>query len=137
MAAAKKQKSKVATVPAHQGTSKGRLKVHAGAFVHDEAFNEEIHDLGPWVETPKSSRVSAFRYDYLNRALQVRWRNNSNHGYIYLEVPHEEYRGMTRIASKGRFVNNHLNGYDYRLMTPDELQAASNSQRQQLTSRVR
>lgn len=132
---AKKQSMKTASVPGQQ--HRQRQKVHAGAFVHDEAFDEEAHDLGPWVETPKSSRVSAFRYDYLNRALQVTWRNNSNHGYIYLEVPHEEYRGMTRIASKGRFVNNHLNSYEYRLMTPDELQAASNSQRQQLTSRVR
>jgi hypothetical protein len=114
-----------------------RLKVHAGAYTHDEAFNEEQHDLGPWVETAKSTRVSAFRYDYLNRALQVTWRNNTNHGYIYLGVDREVYRSMTRIASKGRFVNSTLNGYEYRVMWPDEVQALSNANRQALTSRVR
>lgn len=133
MAATKKPK--VATVPV--GAGRSRQKVHAGAFVLDEAFNEDQHDLGPWVETPKSSRVSSFRYDYLNRALQVTWRNNTNHGYIYLEVPYEAYRSMARAASKGRFVNSSLNGYGYRLMTPDEVQAVSNSARSGLTSRVR
>ena len=133
MAASKKPK--IAKVPSSQART--RQKVHAGAFVHDEAFNEEQHDLGPWVETPKSSRVDAFRYDYLNRALQVTWRNHSNHGYIYLGVPYEGYRSMARAASKGRFVNSSLNGYEYRLMTPDEVQADSNSERSGLTSRVR
>jgi hypothetical protein len=44
---------------------------------------------------------------------------------------------MARAASKGRFVNSSLNGYEYRLMTPDEVQADSNSERSGLTSRVR
>lgn len=132
--AAKKAKPKIAKVPST--SARTRQKVHAGAFVHDEAFDIEQHDLGPWIETPRSSRVDAFRYDYLNRALQVTWRNNSNHGYIYLEVPYERYKSMARAASKGRYVNNALNGFEYRLMTPDELQAPSNSQRSALTSRV-
>jgi hypothetical protein len=126
----------IATVPATM-KQQGRQKVHAGAYVLDEAFNEEAHDLGPWIETPKSSRVEAFRYDYLNNALQVTWRNNNNHGYIYLEVPYEAYRSMARVSSKGRYVGVIDKQYDYRLMTPDELQAASNSERQSLTSRVR
>lgn len=116
--------------------SKTRQKVHAAATILDEAFDEAQHDLGPWVETARSSRVAAFRYDYLNHALQVTWRNNTNHGYVYLEVPYEGYRSMARAASKGRYVNT-LNGYDYRLMTPDEVQANSNPERRALTSRAR
>jgi hypothetical protein len=121
-----------------KGASKQtRQKVHAGAFVHDEAFNEEQHDLGPWTNAPKSSRVDSYRYDYLNHALQVTWRNGKNHGYIYLEVPYEGYRSFARAASKGRYVNSSLNSYAYRLMTPDEVQADSNSERGPLSSRVR
>jgi hypothetical protein len=119
------------------GPGQTRLKVHAGAFVHDEAFNEEQHDLGPWTQAPKSTRVDTYRYDYLNRALQVTWRNGKNHGYVYLGVPYEGYRSFARAASKGRYVNSSLNGYDYRLMTPDEVQADSNSERGPLNSRVR
>jgi hypothetical protein len=69
-----------------------RQKIHAGRYVHDEAFNEDRHDLTAWIETPASSRVSGFRYDHMNQALQVSWRNNSNHGYIYLDVPYESFR---------------------------------------------
>jgi hypothetical protein len=130
---AKKQSMKTAKVAGQQRGQ--RQHIHAGAYVLDEAFNEEAHDLGPWVETPRSTRVSAFRYDYLNNALQIIWRNGGP-AYIFLEVPYERYRSMARAASKGRFVNTGL-GPPYRHMTPDELQAASNSQRQQLTSRVR
>ena len=132
MATRKKAVPKVAKV-----SSRTRRKVHAPATILEEAFDEKAHDLGPWMETPKSTRVSAFRYDFHNRALQVTWRNNSNHGYIYLSVPYENYKSMARAASKGRFVNTSLNGFDYRLMTPDEVQAESNSERSALTSRVR
>lgn len=115
----------------------GRKKVHAGTYVHDEAYNQFQHDLGPWAETPVSSRVSRYRYDYMNRALQVQWRNNKNHGYIYLDVPYEGYRSFARVASKGKFVNSSLNLYDYRLMTTDEVEAPSNERRSTLSSRVR
>jgi len=114
-----------------------RLKVHAGKYVHDEAFNEEQHDLGPWTHAPASTRVDAYRYDYQNQALQVTWRNGKNHGYVYLQVPYEGYRSFARAASKGRYVNSSLNGFDYRLMTPDEVQADSNAERGPLGSRVR
>jgi len=117
-------------------TKRTRQKVHAASTILEEAFDVDQHDLGPWVETPRSTRVQAFRYDHLNRALQVTWRNNSNHGYIYLGVPYEGYRSFARAASKGRYVNT-LSGYEYRLMTPDEVQASSNPERQALTSRVR
>jgi len=82
--------------------------------------------------------VRAFRYDHLNRALQVTWRNNNNHGYIYEGVPYETYRSFARAASKGRYVNM-LTGGDrsYRVMTPDEVQAPSNPERKGLSSRVR
>ena len=128
------RKQQVASVKGKGGSE--RKKVHAGTYVHDEAYNEDRHDLSPWAETPKSSRVSRYRYDYQNSAIQVQWRNNKNHGYIYLEVPVEGYQAFARAASKGKHINFPLNTYDYRLMTSDEVQAPSNSERG-LTSRVR
>lgn len=125
----------VAKVPGTQ--SRTRQKVHVGAYVHDEAYDKDRHDLTAWMETPKSSRVSAFRYDHMNQALQVTWRNNANHGYIYQDVPYERYRSFARAASKGRYVNSSLNGFEYRLMTPDEVEANSNPDRPGITSRLR
>jgi hypothetical protein len=128
----------VAKVASVRGSRKGQTeKVHAGKYIHDEVYEGGRHDLTEWVETPASSRVQAFRYDHMNRALQVTWRNNTNHGYIYLEVPYESYRSFARVASKGKYVNSTLNGFDYRLMDPDEVQAASNPERPGITSRVR
>jgi hypothetical protein len=125
---------KVAKVAGKGGSAK--KKVHAGTYVHDEAYNVDQHDLSPWAETPSSSRVSRYRYDHLNNAIQVQWRNNKNHGYIYLEVPYEGYRSFARAASKGKRINSDLNSYSYRLMSPEELDAPSNDNRG-LTSRVR
>lgn len=129
-------KPKVAHVPGSQAGV--RKKVHAGAYTLDEAFNEEAHDLGPWVETPKSSRVEAFRYDYHNNALQMRWRDGGP-SYIYLEVPYEGYRSFVRSASKGRYINFAADGNlgNYRRMTPEEESAPSNAERRALTSRAR
>lgn len=125
---------KVAKVAGKGGSVK--KKVHAGTYVHDEAYNVDQHDLSPWTETPNSSRVSRYRYDYLNDAIQCQWRNQKNHGYIYLEVPYEGFRSFARAASKGRHINSTLNSYEYRLMSPEELDAPSNDNRG-LTSRVR
>jgi KTSC domain len=94
-------------------------------------------DLGPWAHTPSSSRVEAYRYDYLNRATQVTWRNNKNIGYIYEDMPYEAFRSFARAASKGKHINASLNGFPYRLMDPDEVQAPSNERRTGLQSRVR
>ena len=113
-----------------------RKKVHAGAYVLDEAFDEAAHDLGPWIETPKSTRVSAFRYDYHNNAIQVEWRNGGP-AYIYLEVPYEGFRSFARAASKGRAINSNLDNFGYRKMTPEEESAPSNAERRAITSRVR
>ena len=124
----------IASVEGKGGSRK--KKVHAGTYVHDEAYNVDQHDLGPWAETPASTRVSRYRYDHLNRAIQVQWRNNKNHGYIYLEVPYEGMRSFARAASKGRHINASLNNYEYRLMSPEELDAPSNDSRG-LTSRVK
>ena len=124
---------KISKVPGQQRA--GRKKIHAGAYVHDEAFDEEAHDLGPWIESPQSSRVESFRYDYLNNALQVTWRNGGP-SYIYLEVPYEGYRSMARAASKGRYVTN-LESYGYRKLRPEEEGAPSNAERRALTSRAR
>jgi hypothetical protein len=125
---------KVSTVPGQQQHL--RKKIHAGAYSLDEAFNEEAHDLGPWVETPKSTRVAAFRYDYHNSAVQVTWRNGGP-SYIYLEVPYEGFRSFVRAASKGKHINAALDNFGYRRMTPEEEHAPSNAERRAPMSRAR
>ena len=100
-------------------------------------YDTQKHDIGPWVSTVGSTRVSRYRYDYINRALQVQWRNNLNQGYIYLGVPYEEFRSFARLASKGRGVNSHLNNFEYRPMTDDEVGAPSNMNRSAGISRAR
>lgn len=102
-----------------------------------KSYDHEKHDLSPWSETPGSSRVSRYRYDYINQSLQVQWRNNANQGYVYFDVPYESYRGFSRLASKGKGVNSHLNGFEYRQMTSDEVGAPSNEFRRGATSRAR
>lgn len=93
-------------------------------------------DMGPWTDTPSSTRVSRFRYDHANRMLQVQWTNQKNHGYLYGDMTYEEYRSFARAVSKGKRVNSHLNGKPYRLLDPDELAAGTNVQRRGVTSRV-
>lgn len=95
------------------------------------------HDLGPWIETPSSSRVSRFRYDHLQRALQVQWRNNKNDGYLYQNVDYEGYRSFARVASKGKHINSTLNNYEYRPMEVHEYDAPSNENRRGIGSRLR
>jgi hypothetical protein len=105
-------------------------KVHTGRFVNDEAYDENTHDFGPWVMTPKSTRVGGFRYDFLNKAIHVQWTGKGlSRTYMYMEVPYEIYRSMVRIASKGKFINSTLNNFDYRPATPDEVDAPSNDER--------
>lgn len=111
---------------------KGRRKVHAGTYVHDEAYDIDQHDCGPWIEV-NSSRVGAIRYDYQNRAVQVLWMGKpDSKGYIYLDVPYERFRSFIRSSSKGKFINSAMNSYEYRLMTPDELDAPSNDTRSRM-----
>jgi hypothetical protein len=108
-------------------TGKGQTtnrKVHAGRYVHDEAYDEEQHDCGPWIEV-NSTRVTAIRYDYQNRAVHVTWPR-SNTPYIYLDVPYERFRSFIRASSKGKYINAAMNAYEYRAMTPDEIDAPSN-----------
>lgn len=94
-----------------------------------EGYDAFKTDLGPWIESPNSSRVSRYRFDYHNRALQVQWQNNKNHGYIYRDMDYEDFRGFVRAISKGQRVNSHLNQFEYDLMSPDEVDAPSNTRR--------
>ena len=96
------------------------------------------HDCSPWSHVSSSSRVSAYRYDYANRALQVQWENGLNHGYVYgidEDLDYETYRRFAYAVSKGKSVNRILNDFSYDLMTSDEVSAPSNSTRKGLQSR--
>jgi hypothetical protein len=89
-------------------------------------------DLGPWAE-PASTRVKAYRYDYLKQEIQVTWVNNNNPGYAYENVDYEGFRRFARVVSKGKHINSALNGGGYRRLTPDEVQAPSNRNRRAVT----
>jgi KTSC domain len=103
----------------------GNKKVHAGTYVHDAAYDIDRHRCGPWIEVG-SSRVDAIRYDYENNAVQVLWAGKARErGYIYLDVPYERFRSFVRAASKGKYINSAMNAYEYRQMTPEELDAPS------------
>jgi hypothetical protein len=104
-------------------------KLHAGIYVHDEAYDIDQHDCGPWIGV-NSTRIDSIRYDYQNRAVQVTWANKPRErGYVYLDVPYERFRSFIRAASKGKYVNRAMNSYEYRQMTPDELDAPTNDKR--------
>jgi hypothetical protein len=94
------------------------------------------HDLGPWIETPRSTRVSRFRFDHLQRQLQVQWTNGRGPGHIYENVDYEGYRAFARVASKGKHVNSTLNGKVYRKMEGEE-EFPSNEKRKGIGSRLR
>ena len=103
-----------------------------------DTFGETLRaDLGPWAETPSSTRVASFRYDYLNRETQVTWRNQKNPGYAYSEMGYEDFRRFARAVSKGKYINRVLNGFPYRPMTPDEAALPSNRERRMGVSRSR
>ena len=107
--------------------STGNKKVHAGRYVHDEAYDEAKHDMGPWIGV-NSTRVASIRYDYMNRAVQVTWQRGGR-PYVYLDVPYERFRAFIRSSSKGKYVSSAMNGFDYRPATPDELDAPTNEER--------
>lgn len=93
-------------------------------------------DCGPWYMVPQrgrsdppgrgSTRVARFRYDYGNQVVQVRWSNEakpySNNGYLY-DGGYEEFRRLIRITSKGKHINDPMNGFTYRPMNPGEYDA--------------
>ena len=109
-----------------------------------ESYESIRMDLGPWIETPNSSRVARYRYDYLNDSMQVEWTNGirsqsgpssptAHHATIYgaladggTPIDYEGFRRFARAVSKGRAVNSILNGFGYRGVSVDEIQASSN-----------
>jgi KTSC domain len=129
MASKKKDPFKI---PNKGGSEK--LKVSVARAQTDVRF-----DCGPWIYTPKSTRVEAFRYDYANRAVHVTWTNHhpSSNGHIYREVPYEGFRSMVRAVSKGKQINRSLNSFDYGHISDDELGAPSNEKRGVPGSRAR
>ena len=121
--------------------AKRKVAAEQGNLFDEEAYAGveagSQHDLGPWIETASSSRVSRFRFDHLQRQLQVQWRNNKNHGYLYENVDYEGYRRFARVASKGKHINSVLNGFSYREMFVSEVEAPSNDKRRGVGSRIR
>ena len=103
----------------------------------DTSGEEVRSDFGPWAETPASSRVRSYRYDYMNQATQVTWRNNKNPGYVYEGMEYEQFRAFARAASKGKYINSTLNGFSYRPCDATEISLPSNSRRRGPTARVR
>lgn len=98
--------------------------------------DEPVHDLGPWIEAPNSSRLTRYRYDYAARQIQVTWKNGRGHVHTtYSGAESELYRKFARAVSKGRYVNSTLNGCEYRPATPDEISAPSNPNRRAVKSR--
>ena len=98
--------------------------------------DDTSHDLGPWIESPSSTRVSRYRYDYAEGSLQVQWTNGKNDGYVYRGLDRSTYQRFARAVSKGQMINRVLNGFPYERMTPEEVTAPSNPNRQALSSRV-
>lgn len=94
-------------------------------------------DLSPWIHTPSSSRVQQLRYDHGNSAVQVKWTNQKNIGYVYGDCTYEQYRSFARAASRGKYINRQLNALPYRRLYPDEESAVGNPRRRGLSSRVR
>ena len=119
-------------------------RVPRGAQTKSSAsYASQKTDLGPWVETPNSSRVSRYRYDYLNDSMQVMWKNNKRAqsgpssptdlpGTVYGvlagggPISYEMFRGYARAVSKGKSVNSMLNNWGYKGMSVDEKEAPSN-----------
>lgn len=116
----------------------GRIRAAPKTVIHtgDPTLDEEVeekHDLGPWVETPESSRVASFRYDFANDTLQVQW-TNGRRPYLYFDVSYERYRAMVRAASKGKYIPRL--GSNYQPMEGEE-ELVSNDKRRAPTSRAR
>lgn len=118
-----------------------------------EAYQATSTDFGPWIETPNSTRVSKYRYDYLNDSMQVLWTNGKRAqsgpssptavpGTVYGQMANGEaisydmFRGFARAVSKGKSVNSMLNNWGYRGMSTDERDAPSNG-RYRAPSRTR
>jgi len=117
-----------------QGPRSGRK---AAEDPQEEA--DERHDLGPWIETPNSSRVLRYRFDYGSRTLQVLWRKpGGSHGAgtLYSDVDYEQFRSFGRAISKGRAVNSILNSLSYEPLGNDH-HVPSNDRRRPPSSRFR
>jgi hypothetical protein len=109
-------------------------------------MSAEDYDFGPWIEVQQSTRLSRFRYDYAQGRLVVTWRTGKGHVHTTSELgapveveegeerPTESYGATTYrkfaiAVSKGKYVNNILNAFDFDVSTPDDLAAPSNPDR--------
>ena len=138
---------------AKAGTSAAARTPRGQRVRTSQAYEATRTDFGPWIETPNSTRVSKYRYDYLNDSMQVMWANNKRAqsgpssptavpGTVYGEsangtpISYDMFRGFARAVSKGKSVNTMLNGWGYRGMSVDERDAPSNG-RYRAPSRTR
>lgn len=97
-----------------------------GEDAHDEDEPDKL-DPGPWVETPRSSRMSSFRFDYASNALHVTFK--SGRTYTYENVSETQFNSMVKAPSKGGHLNTAFGGHSYRHATPQEIHAPSSAER--------
>lgn len=109
--------------------SKAKKRQPAG-HARDDWNEDDPHECSPWVETPSSSRVRRFRFDFATSNVHVVWANSRGAvGHVYENVPSEIYRAFTRSSSPGGAVNSMLNGFHHRPITPEELNLPSSTRR--------
>ena len=119
-------------------------KVRSTPRTKPGSTSDRDHDCGPWIEAPRSTRLTRYRYDYAQGELQVTWKNGRGHVHTTYKVgggvgdPEGSaiYRKFAMAASKGKFVNNPLNNVaNYWPSTPEELNAPSNPNRKAVKHR--
>jgi KTSC domain len=61
---------------------------------------------------PSNPRTAAMGYDPDTQVLRVEWADGGT-AYNYYDVTKEEWRGIRRVKSPGKFINRRLNGKLY------------------------
>lgn len=61
-----------------------------------------------WIETPKSSNISRFKYDPERSVLTVEFHNGGR--YDYFDVPEQVFQSMVSASSKGQFLAQNIKG---------------------------
>ena len=73
--------------------------------------------------------MEKYRYDYMNKRIQMTWANHKGPGHFYDVGDYEIFRRLARSSSKGKFVNRVLNGFYFDKIDPTVRDLPSNPQR--------